>query len=915
MSAVLRSLQNRRVFLAFGLVVLLAMVCAVTSFAQAVPNDGPFRRIATFPVFLNTDIDTETVAEIVTASEDGQLLIYSDGENGAVGFVDIADPASPQADGMVVVGGEPTSVSVAGNYVLASVNTSADFINTSGSLQVIDIATRQIVATLDLGGQPDAIDVSPDRRYAAVAIENERDEDLGDGAPPQAPGGFVVIVDLVGNPTNWTTRQVDLTNVPNLFPGDPEPEYLDINEANIAAVSMQENNHIALIDLASGTVVGDFNAGTVTLNQVDDNENDLIEPIATLTNVPREPDGLTWTSLNTLATADEGDLDGGSRGFTLFGSGGNVVFNPGNRLEHLVMRLGHYPEGRSENKGNEPENVAFGTYGTQDYLFVGSERSSVVFVYVLSNDGPRLLQVLPTGFEPEGLLTLPARDLFVAASETDDRGDKVRSSLIIYQRIEGGSNYPKVASDFRADGTPIPWAALSALTTAPGDDSMAYAVHDSFYQQARIYGMDISSSPAVITSEIVLNDATGVLAAALAQLQGSLPGAGDFDPAALVNGDGTVNIDPEGLALRSAGGFWVASEGSGNLDNGVSDPDNRPFASPNMILGVEADGDIVEAIFPPADVTANQLRFGFEGVSASPDGQYLYVAFQRAWGNTGDPSDRARIGRYDTTTGAWDFAYYPLDEPTSGNGGWVGLSEITYVGPDTFAVIERDNQGGPDAAIKRIYSFSVAGVNFLPNLQAPNFSVLTKTLVTDLMTSGAFTPIAGAVLEKWEGMAALSDGTVLLVNDNDGVDDSNGETQLLRLQNLVNGGGGGVNDVEPFVCVETETTACLNGGRFQVTGTFSGFGGEEGDARIANAGTSDSGLLYFFDPVVWEILVKVIDGCSENDRFWVFAAATTNVEYELTVTDSYTGRVQTYENNLGAAAVSVNDIEAFATCP
>jgi len=42
----------------------------------------------------------------------------------------------------------------------------------------------------------------------------------------------------------------------------------------------------------------------------------------------------------------------------------------------------------------------------------------------------------------------------------------------------------------------------------------------------------------------------------------------------------------------------------------------------------------------------------------------------------------------------------------------------------------------------------------------------------------------GAVLEKIEGLAVQANGDALIVNDNDGVDDSNGETQLLRLPGL-----------------------------------------------------------------------------------------------------------------------------------
>ena len=711
---------------------------------------------------------------------------------------------------------------------------------------------------------------------------------------------------------------VDLTGVADRFPEDPEPEFVDINEANQAAVTLQENNHVVILDLATGTVVSDFSAGTVDLVQVDDNENDLIEQTSSLGNVPREPDAVTWTSINTLATADEGDLDGGSRGFTVFDKDGTVLFGSGNSLEHLVARIGHYPEDRSENKGAEPEGIEYGVYdhGAERFLFVGSERSSVVAVYSLGKDGsssdPELVQVLPATLEPEGFLALPDRDLFIASSEEDSRDDKIRASITIYQRFRAGSDYPKIVSTDRPDGSPIPWAALSGLGLDPVDPNVAYTVYDSFYRQSRVFRLDLSGQPAVIDQEIPLDDANGALQQTLNQTALALPEAGDFDPAALINGDGTVNLDPEGVAAREGGGFWVVSEGSGNLVAGVSDPENRPFASPNLLLRVAADGTIEEAVTPPIELTRNQLRFGFEGVTATADA--VYVAFQRAWQDAGDPADRARIGRYDLSGGGWTFAYYPLDDPTSPNGGWVGLSDITYLGSDTFAVIERDNQAGPDAAIKRITTFSIAGVDFLP-ATAANLTVLSKTLVTDLIADGHLSTTAGPVLEKWEGLLALPDGTAVIVNDNDGVDDSSGETQLLRIPGLFSGSSGNPGDVSPFPCVNTDTTVCLNGGRFEVSATFEDFAGNVDAARVANAGTADSGLLYFFDAENWEVLVKVLDGCAGNNHYWVFSAASTDVAYTLRVADSRTGRVRTYENDLGQAAAAITDTGAFATCP
>jgi len=62
-------------------------------------------------------------------------------------------------------------------------------------------------------------------------------------------------------------------------------------------------------------------------------------------------------------------------------------------------------------------------------------------------------------------------------------------------------------------------------------------------------------------------------------------------------------------------------------------------------------------------------------------------------------------------------------------------------------------------------------------------------------------------------------------------------------------------------------------------------------------------------------MVKVLDGCGVNDRFWVFHAATTSVEYTLTVTDTVTGQVRRYENPLGRNAPAVTDTDAFDVCP
>ena len=756
------------------LVISVALALGGASAANANNYETNFNRIASFPVCSQIDstcnTDEETAAEIVAAGPFGHKLIYTDSPQNAVGFINISNPDSPMARGTTALEGEPTSVAMKGIFALVGVNTSEDFINVSGHLAVVNHLTQEVVHTIDLGGQPDSVAVSPDKKYAAVVIENERDEDLGNGEPPQLPAGELVVVDISNkNFAKWTTKKVDLTGLSDLFPGDPEPEYVDINEKNIAVVTLQENNYIVLVNLEKGEVIRHFSAGSVDLNNVDATEEDpaLIKQVESLTNVPREPDGVAWINNKYFATADEGDLVGGSRGFTIFKKNGKVVYSSGSDLDQLTARLGHYPDGRSENKGNEPENVVVGKFGKDTLLFVNSERSSLVFVYNVNNPKkPKLEQILPTGAAPEGGLAIPRRNLLVVASEEDARDDKIRSVVNIYKRQYKSSSYPTLVSANDMYGLPIPWGAMSGLSADTSNADTLYAVEDSFYASNRIFKIDVGQTPAVLTKATTIKDSGGIFAGIATSGATEDPDSfDDVDLAAMINDDGTVNIDPEGLAQSADGGFWIASEGAGT----IGDTEDRPIEKLNFLFKTDPDGVIEDVITLPQEVNDIQVRFGFEGV-AEYNGK-AYVTFQRAWGGESGP----RIGIYDTNSGEWRFVFYPLDAVESQNGGWVGLSDISSLGNGKFLVVERDNQGGPDAAIKRLYKIDL---NF-----AADGDTITKEFVRDLVPD--LKKPGGLVYEKIEGSAVTLNGDVYIINDNDGVDDNSGETQLINLGKIL----------------------------------------------------------------------------------------------------------------------------------
>ncbi|WP_454050474.1 esterase-like activity of phytase family protein [Cellulomonas sp. Marseille-Q8402] len=738
--------------------------------------EDTFHRLSTYPVYLNVpegvDPADETVAEISAISEDGNTFVHTDAAGRRIGFVDISDPTAPVGTGTLDLAADlglaedasPTSVAIVGDRVLVVVDTSADFVNPTGVLVVADLTTHAVLHTIDLGGQPDSIVLTPDTSMAAIAMENQRDEEAApaggdEGDLPQLPAGFVQLVDLTpADVTAWTARPVDLVDGDGSAlalladagldtPEDPEPEYVAVNPSgSTLAVTLQENNGVVLIDLTQGVddaaVTRAFSTGSVAVTGIDVEDDGRIDQTGSVPATPREPDAIGWLDDTHVATANEGDWKGGTRGWSVFDTTtGDVVWDAGDELERLAVRTGLHSESRADNKGVEMEGLAVATLGGTPYAFVGSERSNFVAVYDVSVPAaPAFVQVLATTNGPEGLLPVPGRDLLVVSSETDDSEARVRSAVTVFGRGDrwagdaGTPQFPSVVSADDAAGDPIGWGALGALAPDVDDPTHLWSVTDAAFAETRLLSLDVSTSPAVIDGEIAVTEAGAPVA-----------------------------LDAEGIASRTDGGFWLGVEGATGAEN--------------RLVRVDAAGAVQETVALPADVTAGLTKWGVEGVTTTTDasGEHVVVALQR--GLTTDPGGlggAARIGRYDVTGGTWTWFSYPLTA-TSAAGDWMGLSEITAVDADSFAVIERDKLNGPDAAVKAVYQVD------LPASTPGQAEVvpLTKTLAADVLP--ALQATNGWTQEKLEGLTVGGDGQVYVVTDNDGADDATGETVLLGL--------------------------------------------------------------------------------------------------------------------------------------
>lgn len=712
-------------------------VCRLVATALVVLAGSADARSPSFRHVHTQQAPTGSTPEIAASDPTGRLVVYTD-PNGSLGFLDIrALPgAPPTALPSLPVDGEPTSVVVTpdARFIVAVVRG-----GTAGNRAlVLPFASAlagvpSVAHEIALPGEPDAIAVSDGGRYLAVAIENEE--------TPSVPG-MLAIIDAVPatNPLRWTVRDVALSGIAAVNPADPEPEYVAVR-GSLAAVTLQENNHIALVDLEAGVVVGHFSAGGVT-QRADVTRNNDVSFTGAITSSPRTPDGVAWTRAGRLVTANEGEANlTGGRGLSTFSSLGAVLFDTSESLEVAASGAGLYPDARSPNKGTELENVAIARFGAKELAIAASERGHFLSVHAVHPDGSlELLQLLPlpNGASPEGVLPIPSRGLVVSANEGD-------GTLAFFALGGGGLDIVGAPNPSSPLGDPIWWSALSGFSAAGG--AHLVAVPDAAAAPSRVFTIDTAPATAVVTASTVITHA----------------GA-------------PARFDLEGIALRLGAdgapdarfGAWVVSEGDDRTAPQLTD----------KLIELDASFTVTRIVELPPAVRAQALRWGFEGVAVTgrAASEHVYVAFQREWRD--DAPGWVRIGRYTPATDAWAFFHYPLDFASSGiNALATGLSDLVALDDVTFLVIERDSLKGAAAALKRVYSFSIAGLTPTPCDTAAaacpvdaSARINAKVLVRDLIAQDRLT------LEKVEGLAIrASDGALMIGADNDGV----GETRLI----------------------------------------------------------------------------------------------------------------------------------------
>jgi DNA-binding beta-propeller fold protein YncE len=477
-------------------------------------------------------------AEIVAYDTASKRAFVINAQAKTVDVLNLSDPANPAKAGVIDVAqalpnaGGINSVSVKNGIVAVAVENSDKQAKGWAAFYAAD--SLGLYGSVEVGSLPDMITFTPDGSKVLVANEGEPNDDYSND-----PEGTVSLIDVA----TQTVKTVDFS----AFNGheaalrqhgvrifgknataaqDFEPEYIAVSaDGQEAYVSLQENNAVAVIDVAQGNLKNLLPLGykdhSQAGNELDSSDRDSK---ISFRNAPvwgmYLPDSIAAykvNGMNYFVTANEGDSrdytgyseeervknvtldpavfpnaaelqadarlgrlkittsmgdtdnDGdydklyayGARSFSIWNANGEQVFDSGNQLEAITTNalgknfnsdaevddngnLQPGGDGRSDDKGPEPEALAIGEAYGQTYAFIGLERVGGVMVYNISNPRqPRFVQyfndieygkpALQAGdLAPEGMAFIPA-----AASPNGKPlllvGNEVSGTTAIYQ--------------------------------------------------------------------------------------------------------------------------------------------------------------------------------------------------------------------------------------------------------------------------------------------------------------------------------------------------------------------------------------------------------------------------------------------------------------------------------------------------
>ncbi len=356
------------------------------------------------------------------------------------------------------------SISPDGSFALVGVKDDDEanlstFDEVRGKVVAVALPSLEPLGQVTVGIGPDSVAIAPNGQFAAVANEDEENEE--DLTNLENRAGTVSIIDLRNGPSRMTQVEVPIPpdNIP-FFSHDPQPETVRISaDSSFILATLQENNAIARIEVpsplprrlsASAFSVRNFDAGLRTglgLTQGRVGEDGCRSSAYDLSlrqefTSAREPDGIAFTPDGRyFVTADEDNLASvnnqsyngipisrhGTRSISVFDAEtGEFLGDSGDTIETSILEMG-LPQ-RCNSKGPEPEVVSVGEINGRAIAFVAIERSDAVTIHDVTD--PTNIRLLDTvllnpalvradqgaELEPEGIEFISATNQVVVSN-------------------------------------------------------------------------------------------------------------------------------------------------------------------------------------------------------------------------------------------------------------------------------------------------------------------------------------------------------------------------------------------------------------------------------------------------------------------------------------------------------------------
>lgn len=218
----------------------------------------------------------QSAAEIPAYDPISKRVFVVNAQSGQVDVLDLADPSAPRKinsldASAVLADSEINSIAVQNGLLAAAIQPSDKTL--PGRTALYSTESLELLSHISVGALPDMLTFTPDGNTLLVANEGEADSrpEAGRGQVYVDPEGSVSVID-VSDSKNLSVRTAGFSHfngqraelikkgvrLPDLratVAQDLEPEYIAVSEDGAHAwVSLQENNALAKLDIATATI-------------------------------------------------------------------------------------------------------------------------------------------------------------------------------------------------------------------------------------------------------------------------------------------------------------------------------------------------------------------------------------------------------------------------------------------------------------------------------------------------------------------------------------------------------------------------------------------------------------------------------------------------------------------------------------